>query len=1109
MTQTQPPTQANDTPARQRALALDHSFIIQAPAGSGKTGLLVRRILKLLSVVQKPEAILAITFTRKATAEMRERVIDSLRRADQHAPFEDYELDLAQFAQLALARNRELGWNLLQQPQRLRIQTIDALCTDLIRQMPWSTRFGAMPQIENDIRSLCEQAAMRSLKKIDQTQSPLAPAISTLLIELGGDLNKLKRDLAELLLDRNRWLTLLMSEKGQLQNRQQLEAHWQRRVEWQLKACGDLIGTGLRDRIVRLGRYAANELPEKAQHLPVNELKTATRFPQAQIAALSIWLGIADLLLTQKGGWRKSVNVNNGFARNVPEKDEMTALLAELAEDEPLRNQLHQLRQLPEAKFHDGQWALLDALITLLPDAASELYLLFSETGQSDFSELTYRAIAALGDEQQPTDLALIQDYRTQHILMDEFQDTSPQQLELLQRLTSGWEPEDGRSLFLVGDPMQSIYRFREADVRVFLQVCDQGVGNIQPEFLQLSANFRSAATVVNWVNQVFPEVLPQQSDREMGAVSYTAADAIHADLPGEVQFHPLIDAERSDEAVAVVAFIQAQQAKHPGEEIAVLGRTRTHLTPIAEALRAAQIPFESIELESLNDQPVVQDLISLTRALLHPYDRIAWLSLLRAPWCGLNLADLLLFSEAKLAIEEAIITAEIIEAASADGQLRLRRLTGQLTPILTQRGKGSLAKLTRDTWSSLNGAACIEASQLEHAEAYFTLLEQLEQKPAPLNLSRLQQSVKQQRVSSPPQTVKLLTMHKAKGLEFETVILTGLDGQSAGSRTRVLLRWERFDKTLLIAPIMPIGMTDNRHDAYLKQIEASRDTYEAGRLLYVATTRARRNLHLFARINTDKNGDFRPPIKSSLLSLIWEQTLSQWQNAPSHTLTTAQHTNQSIGLLQRLPIDYTPPSPPVPITAPSRPQTTGDIEYDWARELARIIGTVTHQYLEHADTEQLQTWRSSVDLDALKQRLTHAGITSAEEIDTAINRIEQILSKLATDSRAQWLFSVQHQAIEKEWALTGVHQGAIRHVVLDRSFVDKQGTRWIVDFKTGHHEGGDAEQFLNEEKARYEDQLDRYAHIVNALEPGQSIRCGLYFPAMRAWREWSPALGS
>src|ERR1700704_16898 len=153
-----------DSAARERALDTAASFIVQAPAGSGKTELLIQRYLKLLAMVDSPEAIVAITFTRKAAGEMRARVLEALRRAESGCAVEtEHERVTQEIARQVLERDRALQWNLLRNPAQLRIETIDALCASITRRMPWLARFGAMPEISEKARDLYREAARNTL----------------------------------------------------------------------------------------------------------------------------------------------------------------------------------------------------------------------------------------------------------------------------------------------------------------------------------------------------------------------------------------------------------------------------------------------------------------------------------------------------------------------------------------------------------------------------------------------------------------------------------------------------------------------------------------------------------------------------------------------------------------------------------------------------------------------------------------------------------------------------------------------------------------------------------------------------------------------------------
>src|SRR5690606_1199206 len=212
----------------------------------------------------------------------------------------------------------------------------------------------------------------------------------------------------------------------------------------------------------------------------------------------------------------------------------------------------------------------------VLPVAVAELQLVFQAQGQADYIEAALRALQALGSSDEPTDLALAFDYRLQHLLVDEFQDTSYGQLDLLERLTAEWYEGDGRTLFCVGDPMQSIYRFRQAEVGLFLQLQQQGLRNLQLEPLQLQANFRSTRPIIHWLNRVFPQVLAPQDDAERGAVRYTPSVAAASSEEGGVRMHPSLVVDAAAESQQVVELVRSALAADDHSKVAILVTART-----------------------------------------------------------------------------------------------------------------------------------------------------------------------------------------------------------------------------------------------------------------------------------------------------------------------------------------------------------------------------------------------------------------------------------------------------------------------------------------------------------------------------------------------------
>jgi ATP-dependent exoDNAse (exonuclease V) beta subunit len=465
------------------------------------------------------------------------------------------------------------------------------------------------------------------------------------------------------------------------------------------------------------------------------------------------------------------------------------------------------LLALPPAAYSDEQWAVLRAMLELLPRAAAELLLVFGERGQVDFTGVAQGAVRALGDPDAPTDLLLSLDVRIKHILVDEFQDTSISQWELLERLTAGWQPDDGRTMFAVGDPMQSIYRFREAEVGLFLRARHAGLGGVPLEPLRLTTNFRSQAGIVDWVNRTFPRVLPAAEDETSGAVPYSPSVAHHPAQDGDaVRWH--LFEERGAEAQRVVEIARAARAGNAHGSIAILVRNRSHLDHIVPALKQAGLRYRAVEIERLGEKQVVQDLYALTRALAHPADRAAWLAVLRAPWCGLTPVQLAGLAEAtRDTVWEAMHDDSRIALLDADAQERLDRVRGVLDTALAERLRGSLRDRVEGAWLALGGPACCEdATDLEDAEIF---LEELAAADDAGDLpehgaldARLSELYALPDMEAGPDAIEIMTVHKAKGLEFDTVIMPGLDRTQRHGEPPLIIWKALADDLLLLAPI-------------------------------------------------------------------------------------------------------------------------------------------------------------------------------------------------------------------------------------------------------------------------------------------------------------------
>jgi ATP-dependent exoDNAse (exonuclease V) beta subunit len=1132
-----------DLDARLAALAPARSFIVQAPAGSGKTELLIQRYLGLLATVNEPEEIIAITFTRKAAAEMRERVLRAFADAAAGKPAEsEHAQRTLALARAALARDGARGWRITDSPARLRIQTIDSLCAALTRQMPMLSKFGSQPEIVEDAGALYAGAARATVGLIE-AKGAVAEHVARLLDHLDNNVARVEELLVEMLRRRDHWLRhLLANERDELERALRAERFGA------LARVHALLPARERAELLALANYSLGNLGAP----PLAD------FPGAGDAPA--WITLAGLLLTKEGDWRAQVDKRHGFpagAAGKPWKERLALLIGRIA-DAALATALAEVRALPPASYSDAQWQVLEAITELLKQAVGQLKLVFQSRGQVDFTEVSQRALLALEDGEGPTELALRLDYQIRHLLIDEFQDTSISQFELVARLTAGWMPDDGRTLFAVGDPMQSIYRFREAEVGLFLKARAEGIGSVVLEPLALSANFRSQAGIVDWVNGAFAQLMPGAEDIGAGAVAYTASAPVHARLDGAaVQIHARFAGGAGSEAEAVadiVGRIGAAPGKNgaPRASVAILVRGRSHLREIVPQLRAAGIAYRAMEIDRLNDRPVVQDLLALTRALAHRGDRIAWLALLRAPWCGLTLADLYALAGSDAAAdvreqlpEEALVEpissrstvwellqdARRIAALSADARRRLARVQPVLAAALAARERSSLRDAVEGVWLALGGPACAaSATDLEDAATYLDHLEAREEAGAIADFEAFEQGLDRlyalPDMSAGEDAVQIMTVHKAKGLEFDHVIVPGLGKVPPAEGKRLFLWMERptqaapagvraarSGSNLLLAPIEETGAARDPIYAWIRKLAAEKASHEDGRLLYVAATRARQRLHLLGATKLepgDAGQTARRPDARSLLCKLWPVAEDAFQRAaaqagPAALVAAAIGAPVPDQSLRRLASGWSLPAPPPALrwsAANAGVQAQDAIEYSWAGQTARHVGSVVHRWLQRIAEDAMQDWdaaRVAALHDSYTRELAHCGV-AAQELESAAARVAQALARALADARGQWLLGPQPNA-RSEYRLSARIDGELRRLVIDRSFTDADGRRWIVDYKTGAHEGTDADAFLERERERYRSQLETYAR---ALAQGEPAMLGLYFPLLAGWREWS-----
>jgi ATP-dependent exoDNAse (exonuclease V) beta subunit len=807
--------------------------------------------------------------------------------------------------------------------------------------------------------------------------------------------------------------------------------------------------------------------------------------------------------------------------------------------------------------------------------------VVFAEGGECDFTELTLLAKHAL-DAGGASEMTAVTGMRLEHLLVDEMQDTSTSHYEVIQLLTQGWDGAS-QTVFLVGDPKQSIYMFRQARVELFLRTMEtKRLGELPLGCLRLTANFRSQAALVDGFNEDFELLFPKERGAaNAGEVAFVKAVAVRPATELEngveairwhtnalpVRLHPeekqrTIRQQRRRDAATVRDVVERWRATPLPEgrtspwRIAVLVRNRNHLSDIVSELKGgdgrAAIPYRAVDIEELGERQEVLDLLALTRALRHPADRVAWLAVLRAPWCGMALADLHVLTGADdLEWRERSlweVVKERGEFLSVDGVTRLERQWPVMEAAEQQRGRLSTAAWVERTWRTLGGDAYLTAEEMENARRYLQLLDAMEEESGQVDLKQLEQRMKRLYAESPVRAdaVELVTIHKAKGLEWDVVLVPGLERLTQGDAPS-LLTWEEMDSAaddaahVMLAPIEGKGEESRELNAWLKGMQRARKAAERRRLFYVACTRAREALHLFAAPETKKDGEISRRA-GSLLEAAWPAAKSHFTEAASvpenvakifvRSLFPAVQEDHFVGdlaaganeqaqpaMLQRLPLRFAPERR----FAVERKLSYGDaaiapahFERPEGSFEARALGNAVHAFAEML-TKRLA---NGTGVDGLLREvagwtpriaavLRGDGLAPAV-VDRLVARVKTALGNMLKDAEGVWVLSPHADAMS-EFALTSwaERRSSVR---LDRVFLAGQrpldagkDCLWIIDYKTATHGREGVEEFLARERVKYEAQMEAYARMMKGRVEAGRLRVGLYYPMLPRLVWWEP----
>jgi ATP-dependent exoDNAse (exonuclease V) beta subunit len=512
---------------------------------------------------------------------------------------------------------------------------------------------------------------------------------------------------------------------------------------------------------------------------------------------------------------------------------------------------------------------------------------------------------------------------------------------------------------------------------------------------------------------------------------------------------------------------------------------------------------------------------------LTHFADRIAWLAILRAPWCGLTLTDLFILAgdNKDKTIWELMQDGTRIQALSKDGQQRLFKLRDVLQQAFTEQRRRTLRRWVESVWIQIGGPATLrDETELENTDTFLELLDEFDIGGDLKDREQFMEQVATLYAAADVQAddrLQIMTIHKAKGLEFDTVILPGLSRGNRADETSLLLWMENQHEThqdLLLAPVKEAGEMDSPIYNYIKRLDKEKQRYEAGRLLYVAATRAKMELHLIGTANTkEKNNELllARPTSNSLLHQFWPVVQEEYERAlNAYQPHGYQEDTGSVKIsnqLRRLSSGWLLPDPPKSVQwqpikySDETGQVATGIEFEWARETIMHVGSVVHYCIQLIAEEGIETWnneRIQSLIPYYELALKRLGVLN-KELDWASQHVQEALISLINDERGQWILNNGYEIQENEYTVSGLYKGKLINIIIDRTFVDEDGVRWVVDYKTSRHEGPDVETFLDQEQERYQAQLEKYGALIQSMDT-RPVRLGLYFPLLKGWREWA-----
>ena len=1078
------------------------SVVVEACAGAGKTWMLVSRIVRAWLEGTPPQQILAITFTRKAAGEMRERLhewLSAFASLDEAGRMQELRIRGVPETLLASRAPRlaELNQEWMEEGRGVEIHTIHGWFSRLVKAAPLDVlaELSLPPELQliEDIDEIWAALWGRFLRQIDAGMNDAEEA-GELLQAFSGVLRETGRFNTEAWLREalhNRLELVLADEAEVLEQGVPSAATWQPRwAQWPspVDAVMDPAVTQRLSSLAQVLGHAKGNLAQGAARAIVDALLLTSPVSRAE--------ALQKALLTDKGDPRKKLGDSEDLAWAQTWLQDLSLAM----------------RQEHAHRLHRHMVTLARAFFSVYADFKRE-------RGLADMADLELASARLLCDESLSDWVLRRLDSQVRQLLMDEFQDTSPLQWKALGTWLSAYAGAGGSSsvrVFLVGDPKQSIYRFRRADPRVFQAAKRFVIEGLGGRLLACDHTRRNAPGVIDLLNEVMGEA--SQAGTFAGFRPHTTA----SQTPAQVRRLPRIARDQVDSAqeregtelgvrdtltqarelVRVTAKGQeAQQVasaiaellqggERQPQDIFVLARTRAMLNLVAAALDGFGVPHVAPDSTPLIETPEVQDLLAAVEALVSHQHDLALAHALRSPLFGVS-DDGLMRVAAKARESACDWWSALMALSSPDEgvepslQRAARLLAGWQIAAETLPPHDLLTRILHEGHARERVVAAVPVGYREQALFHIDALlrHSLEmdagRDATPYRWVRaLRQSVQALPARTQSGAVQLLTIHGAKGLEAEVVFLVDTDPSASRSMSHgLLVDW-------------PEGAAHPQRVAFVRSeakpppaladaLEAEReaDLREELNALYVALTRARSSLVVSAHepFRGDRNASWWTRLTQSSMLRLSEP----WCPHPAVAASTGSESELPPAHLRTLPS-----LAPRQVVAP---HVTVPLE-DPTSAVLRVLGQVVHRGLELL-TALPVIQRSS----ARVSKAVHAAAQSLQlpssHWQEAVERVSTILMQ---PELQRWLDPDALQWAGNEVTLSD--GGDILRI--DRLVaVDTPGGTawWVIDYKLG-------EQPLA--MAAYHAQIARYVEAVRRLQPGQAVH-GAFVTGSGQWVPW------